>query len=100
MSDHEFDHPDLVEFARIVRQHFDRALEAEEAAALVAFERLSTFRDRLFDLEAYGARVTVKTVAGDLVGGIGSVGLDHVVLFEGSRRTVVRLDEVIAVMSG
>lgn len=73
------------------------ALEAEEAAALVAFERLSTFRDRLFDLEAYGGRVTVRTVAGEMTGGIGAVGLDHVVLFEGSRRTVVRVDEIIGV---
>ena len=91
------DHPEIEAFSRAAEHRFDLVMEAEQEAAMVGLNRVATLRDRLIEFEDRRSDVTVTTVAGSHSGRLTAVGMDHLVLLTDALRTIVRLDDVIAV---
>ena len=74
-------HPDLERLARRMRSTFDRAIEAEQAAAEIAHRRTRELRELLMELEDRSS--TVRVVAGGHQippARLSAVGIDHILI--------------------
>ncbi len=92
-----FSHPDLAQIGRALRSRLDDTLDAEQEAARSAALRRMSLRDRLILSEDRRERVVVSAVDGHTYNGIvRSVGLDHVVLEDGSSARWLAIDHIVA----
>jgi len=92
-----FSHPDLAQIGRALRSRLDDTLDAEQEAARSAALRRMSLRDRLILSEDRRERVVVSAVDGHTYHGIvRSVGLDHVVLEDGSSARWLAIDHIVA----
>jgi hypothetical protein len=90
-------HPDLVAVDARMQQRFDAVIAAEREAALVAYRRSQTLRDRFLEAEDRASPVVVLLADGtEWSGTIREVGLDHVMVGP----TYVALAHVLALRVG
>jgi hypothetical protein len=91
-------HPDLVEADAAMRATFDRILAAEQAAAVIAYERSRTLRDRLLDADDCSATIELTTVSGTVISGsVAAVSADHIHLSSKGRDYYVALRHVTSI---
>lgn len=92
-----FSHPDLAQLGRRLRSRLDDTLDAEQEAARSAALRRMSLRDRLILSEDRHERIVVSSLDGHTYNGtVHSVGLDHVVLKEGSATRWIVIDHIVA----
>jgi hypothetical protein len=91
-------HPDLVRLGRTLRNRLDDTLDAEQTAARAAARRRRTLRDRLLDSEDRTERVVLTTADGQMHRGVvEAVGVDHVVVIDGSAERFIAINHIITV---
>lgn len=92
-----FGHPDLERLARSLRLRFDETLDAEQAAARSAALRRRSIRDRFIEAEDRDEVVVVSSIDGHMCRGtVSAVGVDHVVLTDGSGERYITLAHVVS----
>lgn len=92
-----FGHPDLQRLGRSLRHRLDDTLTAEQEAARSAALRRRTLRDRLIESCDRSERIVLGMVDGHAASGtVAAVGVDHVVLVEGSAEQYVMLAHIVS----
>jgi hypothetical protein len=94
-------HPDLERLGRSLRDRLDDTLDAEQHAARSAARRRRTLRDRFLEAEDRAETMVVSTSDGQVHRGpVEAVGVDHVVLTNGSTESFIALVHVVSVQAG
>lgn len=90
-------HPDLEHLSRELRNQLDDTLDAEQAAARSASVRRRTLRDRLLEAEDRCEQVVLATSDGHFYRGmVGGVGVDHVIIQEGTAERFVSVGHIVS----
>jgi hypothetical protein len=90
-------HPDLENLSRELRNQLDDTLDAEQAAARSATVRRRTLRDRLLDAEDRSEQIVLATSDGHFYRGtVGGVGVDHVVVVDGSAERFISIAHIVS----
>lgn len=93
-----FQHPDLARVGRSLRSKLDETLDAEQEAARASAQRRMSLRDRLIVAEDRGDIVVLSTSEGHMARGIvDAVGVDHVVVRDGSQARWVSIPHIVSV---
>lgn len=89
-------HPDLEGVGRKLRRQLHETLDAEQAAAREAALRRRGLRERLLEAADRGEHATVSSTDGELhQGRVVAVGVDHVVLDDGTSERFVTFGHIV-----